>query len=140
MLIDIHVREGKAHIPVLIGDKEVGGSGSSRNAKRLAQVNSQLAAGGGNFLGIQIIAQNGYHPGVNPQEGHVVGDVSPHTAQAHVNLAGVGVFRDQLFVGDASNIHVYAADYHGIGGSRKNISFSGYKPFFHQVGDVDTCR
>ena len=78
MLIDLHVADRQGHVPVPVGDEQIGGGGPAGHGEALADVDAQLAAGGGDTLGVHIVAEGGEHPHVQPHQSHVVGDVAPH--------------------------------------------------------------
>ena len=82
MLIDLHVADRQGHVPVPVGDEQIGGGGPAGHGEALADVDAQLAAGGGDTLGVHIVAEGGEHPHVQPHQSHVVGDVAPHAPQA----------------------------------------------------------
>ena len=89
MPVDLHIRHRHRHVSAAVGDKEVGGGGPARHAQGLGEINAQLPAGGRNALGVGVVPEDGDHPGVQPQQGHVVGNVPAHTAETHPYPAGV---------------------------------------------------
>ena len=136
MLIDLHVADRQGHVPVPVGDEQIGGGGPAGHGEALADVDAQLAAGGGDTLGVHIVAEGGEHPHVQPHQSHVVGDVAPHAPQAHAHLARVGVRRHQLPVGPPADVQVDAPhDYH-IRSGADDVALAGDMALLHQIGDV----
>ena len=139
MLIDPHIRHGQLHVPLRPGQVQVGGCGPAGDLQGVADVDAQLAAGGGHLLGGHIVAKGGEQMDLRPQQGQVVGDVPPDAAQAHAHLTGVGVPGDQRPEGPPANVHVHAAHHHRIGRGAHDVPPPGNVPLAHQVGDMH-CR
>ena len=91
VLVNLHIADGQSHVALFVGDKEVGGGAALRDDGRLGDVDPQFAAAGGDLLGVDVVSEHRQHPNVHAQQGHVVGNVPAHTAQAHPHHAGVGV-------------------------------------------------
>ena len=89
MLVDFHVGYRQCHIPLLVGQEQVGGGGRAGHLEALGDVDAQLSAGGGDLLGVQVVAEGGDHPHVQAQKAHVVGDVPAHAAQTHPHAPGL---------------------------------------------------
>ena len=136
MLVDLHIADGQRHVALFIGDEEISGGAALGDDGGLGDVDAQLSAAGGDFLGIDIVAEHRHHPDIHAQQRHVVGDVPPHAAQAHPHHAGVGVLHDGHLAGPAANVHVHAAHHGDIGRRVDNVAFAGDIALFHQVGDV----
>ena len=125
---------------MLVGDEQIGGGGPAGHRQAVGDVDAQLPAGGGDALGVHVVAEGGEHAHVHPQQGHVVGDVPPHAPQAHAHLAGVGVGSHQLPVGPAADVHVDAANHHRVGRCADDVALAGDVALLHQVGDVHRHR
>ena len=91
VVIDLHIAHRQGHVSLFIGDEQVSGGGRPRYREALTDVDAQLAAAGGDPLGVHVVPKGGEQPHVHPKQGHVVGNISPHTPQAHPHPAGVGV-------------------------------------------------
>src|SRR5699024_4182365 len=72
--VDVHVADRQLHVPVGPRQEEIGGGGRSGDLQGLADVDAQLAAGGGQLLGGHVVAEGGEQPDVGPQQAQVVGD------------------------------------------------------------------
>ena len=140
VVVDLHVGHGQLHIPLFVGEEEVGGGGSAGHLQAVGQVNAQLDAGGGDFLSIYVVPQGGDHAYIQPQQGHVVGDVAAHAAQAHPHPAGVGILCHQFLTGGAADVHVHPAHHHCVGGGADDVALAVDVALFHQIGDVDGHR
>ena len=140
VVVDLHVRHRQLHVPLRPGDVEVGGGGSAGDLQSVADVDAQLAAGGGHPLGLHVVAKGGEQVDLRPQQGQVVGDVPPHAPQAHPHPAGVGVPGDQRAGGATPDVHVHAPHHHGVGRCAQDVALPGDMSLFHQVGDVHRRR
>ena len=78
MRVDLHVAHRQGHVPPLVRDEEIGGGGRAGNLEGLGDVDAQLSAGGGELLGVQIVAKGGEQAHIHPQKRHIVGDVAPY--------------------------------------------------------------
>ena len=136
VLVDLHIADGQGHVALFVGDEEVGGGAALGNHRGLGNVDAQFAAAGGDLLGVDIVAEHRHHPDVHAQQGHVVGDVPPHAAQAHPYHTGVGVLHDGDLAGPAADVHIHAAHHGDVGGRVDDIALAGDVALFHQVGDV----
>ena len=136
VLVDFHIADGQGHVALFVGDEEVGGGAALGNDGGLGDVDAQFAAAGCDLLGVDIVAEHRHHPDVHAQQGHVVGDVPAHAAQAHPHHAGVGVLHDGDLAGPAADVHIHAAHHSDVGGRVDDIALAGDVALFHQVGDV----
>ena len=119
--VDLHVADRQGHVPVRLGEEEVGGGGAAGHLEGLADVDAQLAAGGGDALGVEIVAEGGEQPGVYTQKAHVVGDVPAHAAQADAHRAGIGILSHQLSEGPTADVDVNGAHHGGVGGVAQHM-------------------
>ena len=136
VLVDFHIADGQRHIALFIGDEEISGGAALGDDGGLGDVDAQFAAAGGDLLGVDIVAEHRHHPDVHAQQGHVVGDVPAHAAQAHPHHAGVGVLHDGNLAGPAADVHIHAAHHGDIGGCVNDVALAGDVALFHQVGDM----
>ena len=136
VLVNLHIADGQSHVALFVGDKEVGGGAALRDHRGLGDINAQLPAACGDLLGVDVVSEHRQHPNVHAQQGHVVGNVPAHTAQAHPHHARVGVLHHQHLAGPAADVHVHAAHHGDIGGRVDNVALAGDIALFHQVGDV----
>ena len=136
VLVDLHIADGQRHIALFIGDEEISGGAALGDDGGLGDVDAQLSAAGGDFLGVDIVAEHRQQTDVHAQQSHVVSDVPPHTAQAHPYHTGVGVLHDGNLAGPAADVHIHAAHHGDIGGRVDDVALAGDVALFHQVGDV----
>ena len=136
VLVDLHIADGQRHIALFIGDEEISGGAALGDDGGLGDVDAQLPAACGDFLGVDIVPEYRQQTDVHAQQSHVVSDVPPHTAQAHPHHAGIGVPHDGDLAGPAADVHIYAAHHSDIGGRVDDVALAGDVALFHQVGDV----
>ena len=136
VLVDFHIADGQRHIALFVGDEEIGRGAAIWNHRGLGDVDAQLSAAGGDFLGVDIVAEHRQQTDVHAQQSHVVGDVAAHAAQAHPHHTGVGVLHDGNLAGPAADVHIHAAHHGDIGGCVNDVALAGDVALFHQVGDV----
>ena len=136
VLVDLHIADGQRHIALFIGDEEISGGAALGDDGGLGDVDAQLPAACGDFLGVDIVPEYRQQTDVHAQQSHVVSDVPPHTAQAHPHHAGVGVLHDGDLAGPAADVHIHAAHHGDIGGCVNDVALAGDVALFHQVGDV----
>ena len=66
-------------------------------------------------------------------QAHIVGDVPAHAAQAHGDLAGIGICGHQRLVSKTADVHVHAANNGGIAAGAEHIALSGDVALAHEV-------
>ena len=136
MLVDFHIADGQRHVALFIGDEEISGGAALGDDGGLGDVDAQLSAAGGDFLGVDIVPEYRQQTDVHAQQGHVVGDVAAHAAKAHPYHTGVGVLHDGDLAGPAADVHIHAAHHGDVGGCVNDVALAGDVALFHQVGDV----
>ena len=136
VLVDFHIADGQRHVAPLVGDEQICGGAALRDHRGLGNVNAQLPAACGDFLGVDIVPEYRQQTDVHAQQSHVVSDVPPHTAQAHPYHAGVGVLHDGDLAGPAADVHIHTAHHGDVGGRVDDVALAGDVALFHQVGDV----
>ena len=136
VLVDLHIADGQRHIALFIGDEEISGGAALGDDGGLGDVDAQLPAACGDFLGVDIVPEYRQQTDVHAQQGHVVSNIPPHAAQAHPYHTGVGVLHDGDLAGPAADVHIHAAHHSDIGGCVDDVALAGDVALFHQVGDV----
>ena len=140
VLVDFHIADGQGHVALFVGDEEVGGGAALRDHRGLGDVDAQLPAACGDLLSIDIVTEYRQQTDVHAQQGHIVGNVPAHAAQAHPHHAGIGVPHDGNLTGPAADVHIHAAHHGDVGGRVDDVALAGDVALFHQVGDVHRHR
>ena len=102
----------------------------------MAGIDSQCPAGFGNPVAVNILTHGCKHFYIHTHEGHIVGDVSAHTSQAHGHFTGIGIRCNQLVVRTAANIHIDTAYHHRIAAGTQYIAFTCDVTLFQQIGNM----
>ena len=87
-----------------------------------------------------IVAHRGQQPGIGAEPRQVLGDVAPHPASRGTYPARVGIADAQVVMAATTDIHVGAADHHGVGAFTQHIAAALHIALAHQAGDVARQR
>ena len=99
----------------------------------MGNADPRLPAGSRDPGGIEVVSEGGKHFRTDPQEAHIVSNVSSYSSQADRNLPRVRVSGDEWLVRLSANVDIDSTDYRYIRRTAQHISSPGNMPLFHQV-------
>lgn len=91
-------------------------------------------------VAVLIVAHRSQQASIGAKARQVLGDVAPHPAGGGAYPARVGIADAQVVVAAATDIHVGAADHHGVGTFAQHIAAPLHIALAHQAGDVARQR
>ena len=109
---------------MLIHDEEIGGSWLVGNDYRGIKVDIGGTAGIFELLGVCVLTKCGEQANFRAEKSEIVCNITSDSAGRQADSAGVGVCGDELFIGNAGNVYVGAANDYDIRRLAENVATS----------------